>query len=114
MVASIVLLLNICIVNAHIIQSESPLQTTNLTQKEFGIEPARELMSSYNSRKHRKGTKLKWSFFPCIQQQSLSRQTREASTVPGLQCFRSAMSLFVMLQAMQRKAADTSLCCTML
>ena len=46
-------LLNICIVNAHIIQSESPHQT-NITQKEFRIELARELMSSYNARKHRK------------------------------------------------------------
>ena len=46
-------LLDICTVNAHIVQSETPHQT-NLTQKEFRLELARELMSSYNARKHRK------------------------------------------------------------
>ena len=46
-------LLDICIVNGHVLQSESPHQF-NLTQKEFQLKLARELMSNYNARKHRK------------------------------------------------------------
>ena len=46
--------------------------------------------------------------------QSLSQHAKEASTVPCLQRFRIAVSLFLLLQAMQPKAADTSVCCTIL
>ena len=44
---------DICIVNAHVVQSESPHQT-NLMKKEFRLELARELLSSYNTCKHPK------------------------------------------------------------
>ena len=46
-------LFDICIVNAHIVQCDTPHKTA-LTQKQFRLELAREMLSCYNARKHRK------------------------------------------------------------
>ena len=44
---------DVCVVNAHILQCDTPHQII-LTQKEFRLELAREMLSCYNARKHRK------------------------------------------------------------
>ena len=45
--------LDVCIVNAHVLQCETPHQP-KMSQKSFRLELARELLASHNSRKHRK------------------------------------------------------------
>lgn len=46
-------ILDVCIVNAYVLQCETPHQQ-KLSQKSFRLELARELLASHNSRKHRK------------------------------------------------------------
>ena len=45
--------LDVCIVNAYVLQCETPHQP-KISQKSFRLELARELLASHNSRKHRK------------------------------------------------------------
>ena len=48
-------ILDVCIKNAHVIQSLTPHQP-KMSQKMFSLELAREFLALYNSRQHRKLT----------------------------------------------------------
>ena len=79
------------------------------------IQLAREMLTCYNTRKHRKRGRNSVGASPSLvfSDYHFPRQARKACQMLSMQCIWIETLIIILLQAMQWETAHTSVCCTM-